>query len=342
VGLPFKTENGRVVGYSDRGGGSHSMAWAGVGAATSIARLGVEKTTHAMGIAGANTPLPSLRDWADLVDLPMFKVADAGWVSQMTIAATLLAAGGSTGYSRYLDGNVGFWRFFGSDSLDFEALFGGLARDWRILDTTYKPWPSCRWIHYPLTAFLSLKHKHGLRGDEIEKIVVRANPFSVSPRFRVQQPNSIINAEFSHAHSLAMAAFDVPAGPLWYSPGNLDAPHVRRFRSVVTVELEPLSANLGQWLEGGQFRRLPAGVDVHARGEVYSETVDMAGGDPWSEATRFTDRMLREKFRNMVVSGKAARSEKSEARAERIIQVVDRLETLDSIGEFTECLASPE
>jgi 2-methylcitrate dehydratase PrpD len=317
------------------------MAWAAVGAATSAARLSAEQTAHAFGIAGANTPLPTLREWADLIDLPMMKVADAGWVAQTGIAATLLAELGSTGYSEILDKKVGFWRFFGGDALDRQALLGGLGTEWRILDTTYKPWPSCRWIHYPLTAFVNLRREHGLRADEIERIVVRANPFSLSKRFHVQQPTTMINAEFSYAHSLAMVAHEVPIGPLWYSEENMHGAPVRELRARVEVTPEPLSANLANWLQGGQFRRLPGGVDVHARGRVFSATVDNAGGDPWTKETLMTDDMIREKFLGMVGCRSGANADKRVAWARRVMDAVEHVHEFEDIREFTRMLAFP-
>lgn len=339
IGLPFKLENGKVAGYGDRGGGSSSIVWAAVGAATSLARLTPQQTAHAFGIAGANTPLPTLTEWAALVDLPMIKVADAGWGAQTGISATLLASLGSTGFSEILDKKVGFWRFFGSDTLDREALLGGLGSEWRILDTTYKPWPSCRWIHYPMTAFANLQREHGLAAEEIERVVVRANPFSLSPRFHVQQPVGMINAEFSYAHSLAMLVHRVPVGPRWYSEENLGSAAVRAFRGKVEVTAEPLAANLADWLQGGQFRRLPAGVDVHARGRVYSATVDNAVGDPWTPQTLMTDEMIREKFIGMVLSGDDSGARRQAAN--RIIDAIDRLESFERLDDLVRLLHLP-
>ena len=98
-------------------------------------------------------------------------------------------------------------------------------QDW----TTYKPWPSCRWTQYPLTAFLALKAEFSLRPEEIQHIVVRANPFSVSPRFRTVHPENSISSEFSHANIMAVAAHGVPPGPLWHEPSTIEAPSMKSF-----------------------------------------------------------------------------------------------------------------
>jgi 2-methylcitrate dehydratase PrpD len=333
LGLSITVEGGKVTGYAKLSGTSATMTWAGVGSAASIARMGTERTTQAFGIAGANTPLPAHAKWSASVSLPMHKYSDAGWCAQTGLSAVLLAELGSTGYADILDGDPAFWRFFGAAKVDNDALSEGLAERWHILNTTYKPWPSCRWTQYPLTAFFKLKQELGLKPDEIDRIVVKANPFAQSARFTQQQPDNQISAEFSHAHALAMGAFDVPPGPLWYAEEALRAPKYQAFRSRVTVELEPRAANLAQWMEGGQFRRIPGGVEVHARGKVHTVSVDMAAGDPWSDETLFTDEALRQKFIGMVCGTEPASSERR-ARAERVIAAVDRLEGAADLGEL--------
>ena len=339
LGLSITVEDGKVTGYAKLSGTSATMTWASVGAATSISQLGTDRTTHAFGIAGANTPLPAHAKWSGSVSLPMHKYSDAGWCAQTGVSATLLAELGSTGYADILDGDPAFWRFFGAAKCDFSALSDNLAQHWHIMNTTYKPWPSCRWTQYPLTAFFKLKQELGLQADEIDRIVVKANPFAQSARFKQQQPDNQISAEFSHAHALAMGAFGVPPGPLWYDEDALKSPKYQAFRSRVTVELEPRAANLAQWMENGQFRRIPGGVEVHARGKVHIASVDMAAGDPWSKDTLFTDEALRQKFIGMVCGTNPGSVERRK-KAECIIELVDKLENIKDLAELCDNLGT--
>ena len=91
LGLSITVEDGKVTGYAKLSGTSATMTWASVGAATSISQLGTDRTTHAFGIAGANTPLPAHAKWSGSVSLPMHKYSDAGWCAQTGVSATLLA-----------------------------------------------------------------------------------------------------------------------------------------------------------------------------------------------------------------------------------------------------------
>ncbi|CAB5300853.1 MmgE/PrpD family protein [Burkholderia multivorans] len=300
MGAPMQIENGKVIGWNELGGPAATITWAAIGASAHIADLDADQAQHAFGIGGSNCPLPTLRKWASSIIQPMYKYADAGWCAEIGVSSALLAKLGSTGFLNILDGDDAFWKFYGSPGHDDKALLNGLGSDWHILNTTYKPWPCCRWIHHPLTAFTRLRQRHNLHPDEIERVVVRANPFALTPIFLEQQPKDALSAEFSHAHALAAAAFDIPAGPRWYARETMDDPAIANFRSRVTVVPEPRSANIAEWMTGGQWRGVPGGVDVHVRGEILSETADYSLGDPWDNSTVFSDDAIRGKFETMI------------------------------------------
>jgi 2-methylcitrate dehydratase PrpD len=300
MGAPFQIKDGQVVGWNELGGPPASVTWAAIGASVSISGLSPEQAHHAFGIGGANCPQPTIRKWAGSEVQPMYKYADAGWCAAVGVNAAMLAGLGSTGFLDILDGEDGFWKLYGSPTHDDEVLLQGLGSDWQILNTTYKPWPCCRWIHHPLTAFTRLIEAHELRPAEIDRVIVRANPFALTPIFCEQQPADALTAEFSHPHALAVAAHHVPSGPQWYAPEVLSSAEIRSFRAKVFVEPEPRSANIAEWMGGGQWRGVPGGVDIEARGTRFTATADYALGDPWSDETLMSDTELIEKFRVMV------------------------------------------
>jgi 2-methylcitrate dehydratase PrpD len=330
LGVPMQIKDGKVVGFNEVAGPAATMTWAGVGSAVAISGVDTLRACHAFGIAGANSPQPTMRKYGQLVEVPMYKYADTGWCTEVGVSATLLASLGSTGFPDVLDGEFGFWRFYGSPGHDDEALLAGIGTDWQILNTTYKPWPCCRFIHYPLTAFVKLRDEHNLRPEEIDKVVVRAAPFALTEIFRNRQPAAPLDAEFSHPHAVAATAYDIPVGPDWYTPETLGAKHIRALRNRVDVELEPSSANLAEWIKGGQWRGIPGGVDIHARGDVYRSTVIMAKGDPWSAETLFSDAELLSKFRAMVGLNMADGAGPAPVReaAGQVVRAVEELETL--------------
>lgn len=341
MGPPMQIENGEVIGWNELGGPAATMTWAAAGAAVSAAGLTALQANHAFGIAGANSPQPTLRKWAESPKQPMYKYADAGWCAEIGTSAATLARLGSTGFLDVLDGENAFWRWYGSPGHDDVALIGKLGEDWQILNTTYKPWPCCRWIHHPLTAFAGIRAEHGLKPDEIEKIVVRANPFALTPIFRDQHPEDMLSAEFSHAHAMAVLAHDVPAGPRWYDDATMNDPAIIKFRNRVVVEAEPTSANIGAWITGGQWRGVPGGVDVHARGTVFSGTADMSLGDPWSEPTLYSDAAILAKFHTMIGLESASVQHLPALReaADRLVGAIETLEIASSVGELVRALS---
>lgn len=340
MGPPMQIVDGEVIGWNELGGPAATMTWAAAGASVSAAGLTLEQANHAFGIAGANSPQPTLRKWAESPQQPMYKYADAGWCAEVGASAAMLAGLGSTGFLNVLDGENAFWRWYGSPSKDDNALVGKLGEDWQILNTTYKPWPCCRWIHHPLTAFDGIRKQHALRPDEIERIVVRANPFALTGIFRDQHPGDMLSAEFSHAHAMAVLAHDVPAGPRWYEDEAMHDPAIMAFRERVVVEPEPSSANIGKWITGGQWRGVPGGVDVHARGQVFSSTADMSLGDPWSDATLFSDKDILDKFHVMV--GLDGRNNGDtgplRAAADRMVAAIETLEDHSDVSALTDAM----
>lgn len=341
MGPPMQIENGEVIGWNELGGPAATMTWAAVGAAASAAGLTPLQANHAFGIAGANSPQPTLRKWAESPFQPMYKYADAGWCAEIGTSAAMLAKMGSTGFLDVLDGPNAFWRWYGSPSHDDVALIGKLGEDWQILNTTYKPWPCCRWIHHPLTAFAGIREQHGLKPDEIDKIVVRANPFALTPIFQDQHPEDMLSAEFSHAHAMAVLAHDIPAGPRWYDAATMSDPCIVNFRKRVTVTPEPTSSNIGTWITGGQWRGVPGGVDVHARGQVFSGTADMSLGDPWSELTLYSDAAILAKFHTMIGLESASSQNVAALReaADRLAATIDTLEDQSTSIELARALS---
>lgn len=331
MGPPMQIENGEVIGWNELGGPAATMTWAAVGAAVNVAGIDAVRANHAFGIAGSNSPLPTLRKWAESPRQPMYKYADAGWCAEVGVSATVLAGMGSTGFLDILDGPNAFWRFYGSPTHFDDVLLAGLGEEWQILNTTYKPWPCCRWIHHPLTAFARLRDEHGLTAGEIDKVTVRANPFALTAIFRDQQPADMLSAEFSHAHAMAVLAHDVPAGPRWYDPEVMADPAIAAFRARVTVEPEPSSANIGTWMTGGQWRGVPGGVDVHARGQVFSATADMSLGDPWSTETLYSDDALMAKFHAMIGLERSPDPGRLRAAADRLAATIETLDDHDDV-----------
>ena len=186
TGYLGKIVNGEVKRYVIVG----SSSWQAMGSCASggkSLKLSKEQMIHAFGLGGHFAPMPSTHFWTMCPALPLLKYWDNGWMAMGGIIAALLAREAYTSYeSGILDGESGFWKMYGAELCDFELMTKELGGKWWIMETSFKPWPSCRYTHHPLTALSRLLDKHPIKPEEVEKITVKGN----HPR----QPPNLSNA----------------------------------------------------------------------------------------------------------------------------------------------------
>ena len=116
---------------------------------------------------------------------------------------------------------------------------------------------------------------------------------------------------------------------------------IKAFRERVTVMPEPTSSNIAEWMTGGQWRGVPGGVDIHARGQVFSATADYSLGDPWTASTLFSDEQITSKFKVMVGLDEGGNDDRHLALKNAAEDVIDVILTLDAgpIARLADSLA---
>jgi 2-methylcitrate dehydratase PrpD len=299
-----RLRHGRIAGYARPLWAPVPLVFAAAGAASRALNLGREAAAEAFAIAAANTPVPVAHTGAEDTwgrPLGAYKYVDAGQCAAVGVDAALLAAAGLTGIAGLFDGRDGFWQVCGCPAPDGAALTRGLGERWQIPETSYKPWPSCRWLHYPLTALAALLAAEPIAADEVEEVVVQAPAVGVAPQHVARVPAGWVAAQFSHPHSVAMVLLGVPPGVEWYTAVTLARPDVRELRRRVRVEPHPSSGRLDRLVEDGQFIRLPSAVEVRTRGGRRRAAVERAKGDPWDASTRLSDGELADKLATLAV-----------------------------------------
>lgn len=320
----------------------HGYSWHTFNAAVAAAKIlkyDAEKMGHVFGLAGMFASMPAMAAWAKPIDsLPTTKYYEAGWTTQGGVYAALLTKEGYTGPAEILEGKAGFWRMRGREDVDYNFMVSDMGKRWWIIETSFKPWPCCRFIHYSLTAFTRLIDKYDLKAEEIEKVLIKGSML-YAPIFHVKQPKTPANMQFSAPHALANAAFRVTPGPLWQYPETMDDPKMKIFRDKVSIEpnVETLAV-MARDLAGEpprQPKRVPTTVEVTARGKVFSETAEFAKGDPsaWVEGMEMTDDELKIKYRNQAVNV-LAQSDSWRAKTERAINTIYNLENIEDVTEL--------
>jgi 2-methylcitrate dehydratase PrpD len=224
--------------------------------------------------------------------------------------ATYMANEGITGIPSIFDVEDGLSAVAGWEDPDPGALLDGLTEQWWLPNTSIKPWPCCRWIHYSLTALEQILESEGLSADEIDQIDLLTFPaFQSDPAFRNQDMGSnLVSISFSYAHAAAMVALKVPPGPDWFSPTIVQSDQARKLRHLVRTGIEPRSQSPDAWGLNEGVVKVPSTAIVTAGGREYSRTTDYARGDPWDPATIVDDNQLMEKFISLMAKTNSGKS----------------------------------
>jgi 2-methylcitrate dehydratase PrpD len=171
-------------------------------AAASLLALNEAETVHALGNAGTQ----SAGLWQFLETGAMTKHLHAGRAAEAGVLAADLARLGFTGPPAILEGAKGF---FAATCPDADPL--AVTRDpdgpWQLLQTSIKPWPSCRHTHPAVDAAQELR-KRIASPDAIERVEVETYQAALDICDR-PEPQSEYQAKFSLQHSVA-AALSLP------------------------------------------------------------------------------------------------------------------------------------
>lgn len=309
---------------------SVSAVFAAAGVTIQLESQDASVARQTLGIAGSNTPLPSM--WpGKSMDLPDSKYQDAGWAVLAGVFAARSATLGATGLSAIFDGENGLLKMCGADDFDADMLAGDLGSRWMLSDITYKPWPTCRWMHQPLTALVKAAAKANIEPQQIERVVIGTNILVTGPRFANTTPRTWVSRQYSFPHAVAMILLGIPVGPAWLDDATDANQSVRELREKVVVERWDGASSFPDHIVCGQLRNMPARVTIVRRdGARFEAEADFALGDPWTSDTAYGDEHIIEKFR--VVSGL------SKARANEVTEAVMNIEAQPDVESIMSVL----
>ncbi|MBI2906359.1 MAG: MmgE/PrpD family protein [Chloroflexi bacterium] len=313
------------------------MEMASAAAAGRAMKLEEAQIVNALGIAGTNAPLRASR-FGDHFPLPYIKHADVGDEAAIGVNGALRAQHGQTAHPGILDGGGGLWKIRGSGYCDFEAMVEGLGKKWYLPRNSYKPWPSCRYTHHPLTTFLKILGDNGIKPEDIEHVLVRIEKRGAGPRFDRKDPVGTVTCEFNTPYVLAVAALGFPRGPMWYARRTMNDPRVRTLIRKVDVEQQDDWPGCETWSREDQLLKVPNRVIVTAKGKKFEGYGEYAGGDPFIKETFMSDEELKAKFADMAIWPNIGSSKWAD-RVDKLADMVWQLEKLGDVSELTKLLA---
>jgi len=282
------------------------FSYAALGAAAGAGKLlnlDRDELLNALGVAGYTAQVPSLYKWTITRPTNMVKFSSSGWIAEAGLKAALLAEKGFTGDKEVLDGDYGFWRFWGADECEWDVLTHGRGGEFYIADGgSYKLWPCCSLYRPHLWMVDKLVEEHELTPDEIDELVMRIHPIPANcENYTTYTVDNEMQAGFAGRYPITASLLDIEPGAEWLQPENFTDPEVEAFMQKIRIEEESRVAEVIKENEDNAeagYERMPASVEITAGDKTVSEYVEYAKGDMWApqEELRASNEELRQKF----------------------------------------------
>jgi len=246
-----------------------------------VLNLSVEETVNALGLAGS---LASGINQYE-IDGSLVKHLHPGNAARNGILSAMLAKNGLTGPNEVIEGRLGFCHCF-SDEYDISSITKGLGSKYDLLSIYFKPYPSCRYVHYANEATLNILKEHPLTPEDIDQIHILTHK-NAKQGSDISDYQTVLHARLSIQYGIASILVRGKAGLQEYTEEAIQDPKVREIAKKITIEIDP---------EIQKLYPNPRSMIVQIKdkkGNVYSSRVDYPKGDPENP---MTDDELIDKF----------------------------------------------
>lgn len=211
------TLHGTVPDYHTSG------AWTAVGVAAGVSRLlglSREQTRHAAGIAEYHGPRSQMMR---CIDFPTMVRDGVGWGAPSGVMAAYMAELGFTGAPAIT-----------AEGQAAAPWWSDLGQAWRVVeDTSYKPYPVCRWAHPSIDAARDLMRDNNLSSKDIMR--VRIQTFHYAVRLAGHNPKTLDEMSYSIAFPVATMIVRGKIGPRELQPEVLQDEEIRRISNATDL-----------------------------------------------------------------------------------------------------------
>ncbi|RWI32360.1 MAG: hypothetical protein EOR30_26280 [Mesorhizobium sp.] len=211
-------------------------SWQIFGACSAASRLhgfNDVEVADAFGLTPMHAPLPYLRKFHSR---PMSLLKNNyGWANKGAITAVELVRAGFHGNRTIFDGDDGFWAMAGSDRFDESALTAAWGNRFFILETGFKPYGVCRWIHTTVDALRRLQGDQPFWAPEVKEVRVETVGEFVR-EFNGPWPGSTVEAAFHIPYAVALELHD-KSSTTGLRDGDLLDPALRETASRVKLSV---------------------------------------------------------------------------------------------------------
>ena len=305
--------------------GFHSTATCGaIGAAAGAARmLGLDRDNTRYALSLAASQAGGLRENFGTMTKPFH----AGRAAESGVVAAELAALGFTASPIALEADRGFFRAAGG-GYSAEAIEGKLGRPWTFAfpGVSIKPHPSGSLTHPGMSVMLDLIRRHDLRPDRVKRVAVGTN-HNMPNALIHHRPRNELQAKFSMEFCMAILLLERKAGLEQFTDDVVNRPDVQALLARVSFGVHPEA-------EAAGFDKMTTIVEVELDdGTVVKGSADFGKGSP---VNPMSDAELEQKFRECAAWGGLERTQ-----AQRVIELVWKIERLDNVGDLARLLAVP-
>jgi 2-methylcitrate dehydratase PrpD len=205
----YETASAVGAGFASKAAvrGFRPVLWSQIGAATACSKLlGASAEEHVSSIAlAASFGTGTSQTWVAGTPEWLYQSAVG---CQNGLTAALLAHRGVMGAPDSMDGRLGVYAAFCGDVEGAGDVGAGLGRDWRIRETTFKPYPVCTLNQVPVTALIALAEERGIRAEDVTHVELTLNGnearypgIDVKGPF-VDAPGALMSAQYTLAVAL--------------------------------------------------------------------------------------------------------------------------------------------
>jgi aconitate decarboxylase len=247
-----------------------------------------------------------------------------GFNARNAVIAADLAGRGIPSIENVLQGAFGYFGLIEAAG-DLNRVAGDIGKIWRITEVAHKPFPSGRATHGMLDGFMQLQAEHGFTAAELESAEARVPRLTHHLIGRpVTDDMSVNYARLCGSYVAACALLHGALGIDDFSDNNRHDPArlalARRIKAIVDANPDPNALT-------------PVCVSVRlSDGRELSRTIDTVYGNPAKPMSR--EAHLGKFRRNFGLALNRLPNEN----ADRLIEMMDRLEDLDDVRRIGELL----
>jgi 2-methylcitrate dehydratase PrpD len=202
-----------------------SGSWTATGVAVAVARaLGLSQSEirHAAGIGEFHGPRSQMMR---CIDHPTMLRDGVGWGAPSGVTAAYLAREGFTGAPALT-------------CEDAPAFWEDLGTAWRTVeDTSYKPYPCCRWAHPSIDAAADLMTQNGLLHQDVASVDIKT--FHLATRLAGHTPKTLDEFSYSIAFPVACMIVRGQIGVEELQPATLSDPEILRVSQATQLIDDP-------------------------------------------------------------------------------------------------------